>query len=275
MSLFVASINSGSNGNCYYIGHHDAAVLVDAGISCRETEKRLKRLGLSIRKVKAIFITHEHADHIHGVTTLSKKYKLPVYISEITLRNSSVELKPEHSFHFEAYRKIELEGITITPIPKQHDAADPYSFVVEHQDVVVGVFTDLGKPCDHTIRQFSACHAAFLETNYDKEMLDNGGYPIHLKNRIKSDFGHLSNAQALQLFQQHRSPQLSHLFLAHLSRENNRPKLVKEAFEPHAGDTQIIVASRERESKLYHIRKSIVPKNRVHSTREEAQLSLF
>src|SRR5690349_25125468 len=92
MSLFIASLNSGSNGNCYYIGNYDEAILVDGGISRRETEKRMKRLGLSIRKVKAIFVSHEHGDHIHGVPALSKKYQLPVYITPATLGHSKLEL---------------------------------------------------------------------------------------------------------------------------------------------------------------------------------------
>src|SRR6187401_1072116 len=95
MSLFICSLNSGSNGNCYYIGNHDEAVLIDGGISCRETEKRLKRLELSIKKVKAIFVTHEHGDHIHGVPVLSRRHQIPVYITPGTLRFGNVDIK-EH-----------------------------------------------------------------------------------------------------------------------------------------------------------------------------------
>src|SRR5450631_777143 len=92
MSLFIASLNSGSNGNCYYVGNEHEAVLVDAGISCRETERRMLRLGLSMRKVKAIFVSHEHSDHINGIPVLSKKYRLPVYITQATLRNSGIRI---------------------------------------------------------------------------------------------------------------------------------------------------------------------------------------
>ncbi|HYC86331.1 MAG TPA: MBL fold metallo-hydrolase, partial [Chryseosolibacter sp.] len=92
MSLHVCSLNSGSNGNCYYVGNRETAILIDAGISCRQTEKRLKRLGLNIRKVKAIFVSHEHGDHICGLFALTKKYQLPVYITEKTLRQSNLKL---------------------------------------------------------------------------------------------------------------------------------------------------------------------------------------
>jgi phosphoribosyl 1,2-cyclic phosphodiesterase len=101
MSLQIASLNSGSNANCYYIGNKNEAVLIDAGLSCRETDKRMKRLGLDIRSVKAIFISHEHADHIAGLRVLSKKYSLPVYITQNTLRNSNLEI--EKVLHFLLY----------------------------------------------------------------------------------------------------------------------------------------------------------------------------
>lgn len=275
MALFTASLNSGSNGNCYYIGNTDAAILVDAGISCRETEKRLKRLGLSMRKIKAIFISHEHGDHIHGVVALSRKYQLPVYISEITMRNCPMELHPERTIFFQKYQSIQIDSIRVTPFPKFHDAADPYSFVAEYAGVTVGVFTDLGKPCDNTIEHFKRCHAAYLESNYDEKMLENGSYPIHLKNRIRGDHGHLSNDQALQLFKKYRPAHMSHVFLSHLSRENNSPKLAKEIFDSHAEHTKVIVASRDRESKLYYIRKNIVSRNSRISIPDESQLILF
>lgn len=275
MSVLVASLNSGSNGNCYYVGHADAGILIDAGISCRETEKRLKRLGLSVRKIKAIFITHEHGDHIHGVGALSRKYKLPVYLSKETYHHGFLDLKNEFVHFIQPFEFIPVEDFIITPLPKQHDAADPCSFSVERAGVVVGVFTDLGKPCEHTIEWFQKCHAAFLESNYDESMLENGSYPPLLKQRIRGDFGHLSNEQALQLFVNHRPAFMSHLFLSHLSRENNSPKLVRELFELHAGPTTIVVASRTRETKLYHIRKNAPGRANSIATREETQLSLF
>jgi phosphoribosyl 1,2-cyclic phosphodiesterase len=105
MSLFIASLNSGSNGNCYYIGNHDEAVLVDAGISCRETEKRMDRLGLNMRKVKAIFVSHEHTDHISGINTLSKKHQLPVYITNATLQNGGLKINEQLVKSFSAYER--------------------------------------------------------------------------------------------------------------------------------------------------------------------------
>jgi phosphoribosyl 1,2-cyclic phosphodiesterase len=142
--------------------------------------------------------------------------------------------------------------------------------------VRVGVFTDLGHACENVVHYFSQCHAAFLESNYDEDLLEQGSYPYHLKERIKSDKGHLSNRQALELFVQHRAPYLSHLFLSHLSEDNNHPKLVQKFFSNDAGNTEIIVAGRKKETKLYHIRDVMpVRKRTVVPVEEIKQLSLF
>jgi phosphoribosyl 1,2-cyclic phosphodiesterase len=252
MSLFIASLNSGSNGNCYYVGNHSEAVLVDAGLSCRETEKRMAKLNLAMGKVKAIFVSHEHGDHIMGLPVLSKKYKLPVYISTATLHNSGMILQKE------LLRPINTEPVVIgalrvTAFEKMHDAADPYSFIVESNGVKVGVLTDIGKVCKQVVHYFRQCHAVFLESNYDEQMLETGGYPQRLQKRISGGKGHLSNAQALDLFVSHRAPYMSHLILSHLSENNNLPELALDLFSPFADEVTVTVASREMESPVYHI----------------------
>lgn len=253
MKLYITSLNSGSNGNCYYVGNENEAVLIDAGISCRETEKRMKRLGLSIAKVKAIFISHEHADHIRGVHGLAKKYHLPIFITPKTLHYSRLSINHQLAVHLEAYVPVQIGDLSITAFPKKHDAADPHSFVVASQEVKVGVFTDIGAPCEHLIHHFQQCHAVFLEANYDDAMLENGHYPYFLKNRIRGGEGHLSNQQALELFTSYKAPFLSHLLLSHMSKDNNCPTLAKELFEREAGSTNIILASRFEETPVYSI----------------------
>ncbi|HVV56318.1 MAG TPA: MBL fold metallo-hydrolase [Mucilaginibacter sp.] len=278
MSLFVASINSGSNGNCYYLGNEHEAVLVDAGISCRETERRMKRLGLSMQKVRAIFVSHEHSDHINGITVLSRKYQLPVYITPATLQSSGLQLEPHLVVSFKAYEPVQIGNIKVSAFPKFHDAAHAHSFNVVCGEVTVGVFTDIGAACDHVISHFSKCHAAFLETNYDEEMLEKGRYPRHLKRRISGGLGHLSNRQALDVFLAHRPAFMSHLFLSHLSQDNNKPELVYELFKAYAGDTEIIVASRHAETQVYYIDGShISPEIQVktHVEKGQVQYSLF
>src|ERR1700744_3887781 len=117
MSLFITSLNSGSNGNCYYVGNEHEAVFIDAGISCRETEKRMKRLGLSMKQVKAIFISHEHADHILGLPVLARKYQLPIYITAATLQHSRLQLDGQVR-SFQAFQGIQVGGLTVTAFPK-------------------------------------------------------------------------------------------------------------------------------------------------------------
>ena len=246
MSLFTASINSGSNGNCYYVGNAQEAVLIDAGLSCRETEKRIRRLGLKMDTIKALFISHEHGDHIKGLEVIANKYKLPVYITEATLRHSRLRLDAALVKPFQAYKPVAIGALSIHPFTKFHDAADAHSFVVEGNGVKVGVFTDIGTPCSHLAAHFQQCHAAFLEANYDEAMLENGRYPYHLKKRISGDVGHLSNRQAVDLFLAHRPSFMSHIFLSHLSQDNNSPELALAAFMPHAGKVKIVVASRHQ-----------------------------
>ncbi|MDB5131464.1 MAG: Phosphoribosyl 1,2-cyclic phosphodiesterase [Mucilaginibacter sp.] len=256
MSLFITSLNSGSNGNCYYIGNEHEAILVDAGISCRETEKRMLRLGLSIKKVKAIFVSHEHSDHISGIPVLAKKHQLPVYITRPTMLNGRLSLEDHLVKSFAPFQTISIGELHVTAFPKLHDASNPHSFVIACGDIKVGVFTDIGIACEQVIHHFSQCHAVFLEANYDDEMLENGNYPFHLKRRIRGGYGHLSNKQALELFNTYRSPDLSHLLLSHLSKNNNDPQLVNDLFSGCANGTSIIVASRYEETAVYQIGKA-------------------
>ena len=278
MALSIASLNSGSNGNCYYVGNQREAILIDAGISSRETDKRMRRLGLNPEKLKAVFITHEHGDHIKGVRSLVKKYKLAVYITNNTLAQGRLKLKDPFVKHFSAFEPITIGGLSITAFPKYHDACDPHSFIVTHGRVNVGVFTDIGLPCKNVIHHFKQCHAAFLEANYDEEMLDKGSYSYFLKNRIRGGKGHLSNKQALQLFLEHRPPFMSHLFLSHLSENNNRPEIVQNLFNTCAGKTEIIVASRYEETPVYDIDNRggyVIRPFRSKVVKPHLQLSLF
>jgi phosphoribosyl 1,2-cyclic phosphodiesterase len=253
MSLFIASINSGSNGNCYYVGDQRDAVLIDAGISCRETEKRVLRMGLSFKKIKAIFISHEHTDHTRGVEVISRRHKMPVYISGATLNNSRLKLDEKLVIPLKAHVPFYVGGLVVNAFPKRHDAMEPFSFTVTGGGITIGIMTDIGSACEHVMQNFSRCHAAFLEANYDEMMLEEGRYPRFLKNRIAGDHGHLSNRQALDLFMTHKAPFLTHLLLSHLSQDNNDPQLVQDLFTKHARGTNIAIASRHEESSVFCI----------------------
>jgi phosphoribosyl 1,2-cyclic phosphodiesterase len=261
--LYITSLNSGSNGNCYYVGNSEEAVLIDAGISCREIEKRMLRLNLSMKKVKALFISHEHSDHIKGVCSLAKKYQLPVYITSGTLRNCRFDLDPALIRNLSSHSKTQVGRLLVTAFPKIHDAIEPHSFMVSCGNTHVGVFTDLGTVCGELTKYFKLCHAAFLEANYDEQMLNSGAYPYFLKQRICGGRGHLSNRQALELFNTHRAPHLSHLLLSHLSKDNNDPQLVKAMFNGHAHGTEVIVASRHEETAVFVVsaKSTVVTQN--------------
>lgn len=253
MSLYLCSIASGSNGNCYYVGTATDAVLIDVGISCREVEKRMQQLGLSMQTVRAIFVSHEHSDHIRGLQVLAKKWNLAVYGSRGTLRNTHLQLPPQQIQIIGDESTTLISDIAVYAFRKKHDAVEPFSFTIKHHNICVGVFTDIGCHCPAVQQQFAQCHAAILESNYDEQMLDRGGYPIHLKNRIRGGWGHLSNRQALQLLHSHRSQQLTHLLLGHISKNNNCPQLVQRLFAPHAGSAQIIIAGRYAPTGVYQI----------------------
>ncbi len=253
MNVQVTSLNSGSNGNCYYIGNENDAILVDVGISCREVEKRLKRLGLKIENVRAIFISHEHSDHIRGVRVLSKKHNLPVYITYNTLKNSGLYQENPLFVPLLSNVVVDVGEFKIKAFPKSHDAADPHSFVIYYHQAIIGVLTDIGEVDEVVIEHFKQCHAVFLESNYDDEMLENGRYPYHLKNRIRGKLGHLSNQQAFELFDLYRSPKLTHLFLSHISKDNNDPDIIRKLFTSNANGTEIVITSREQEIDLYSI----------------------
>lgn len=277
MALRIASINSGSNGNCYYIENDTDALLVDAGISCRETERRMNKLGLDMKKVRAIFVSHEHHDHITGIPALSKKYQLPVYITPGTLGNSQIPIEPQLICHFTADRAYPAGSLQVRAFSKWHDAADPHSFVVSYQSVHVGVFTDIGYCCAEVKKYFKACHAVFLETNYCEHMLAASHYPLSLQRRISGRTGHLSNRQAFELYQEHAGPHLSHLILSHLSKNNNTPEKAAQLFLPAARQVQITVASRYQESELMEITgiPAALPALAVGKKERPAQLSLF
>lgn len=278
MSIYFTSLNSGSNGNCYYIGNNTEAVLIDAGLSCRETERRMKRLGLNMKDIKAIFVSHEHIDHVRGLAGIADKYNMPVYVTPAT-QKGCYHLKTDHAISFTAHEPVNIGALSITAFPKFHDAADPHSFVITCNEITIGVFTDIGKPCENVIAYFKQCHAAFLEANYDNNMLANGNYPSFLKQRISGGVGHLSNDEALEIFVKHKSDFMSHLLLAHLSKENNDVVLVQQLFEEVTGDVKVMVASRYEEMEVMNIGSKIAsPRVRIRKKimlDNPAQISLF
>ncbi|MBP3943382.1 MBL fold metallo-hydrolase [Sphingobacteriaceae bacterium WQ 2009] len=246
-----AAIASGSNGNCYYIAQGEDIILVDAGINCKHMELRMLNLGINPAQVKALFITHEHTDHIKGLSVFCKRYQIPVYLTAGTYAGSKLRL-PEELVHLMAVDgEVQIGALTVQGIPKFHDAKEPCSFMVSNGQHQIAVLTDLGRACEHVIAAVSNCHVLFLEANYDAEMLAKGRYSYFLKNRISGGWGHISNASALAIFTEHRSESLQHLILSHLSGQNNTVEIVETLFAPHCNGIQLTVATREKETELF------------------------
>lgn len=247
----ICALASGSNGNCYYIGNEQDAVLVDAGISRRQVIDRMKEMGLKPDRVRGIFISHEHSDHSRGVRVLAQKLNVPVYMTSITFKNSFPANQPEKYTSFLPSEVIELGSIKIHTFLKSHDAVQPCSFVVEVNDKFIGVLTDIGEPCSNVQQYVSKCHAMFLEANYDEKMLWEGVYPPHLKHRVASKRGHLSNIQAYQLVQDHAGEHLQVIYLSHLSEENNTPEIAKSAFQQMQHKCKVLLTNRYAPSGVY------------------------
>ncbi len=219
--LEICAIASGSNGNCYYIGNNKTAILVDAGISTKQILKRMGERDLDPDKLRALFITHEHSDHLRGARVLGKRLQIPVYMSAKTYDGAYKNLRPDHPRFFQSEQEIEVDEFTVYPVAKKHDAADPYSFRISYNNLNVGVFTDIGEACNNVKEHVNLCNALFLESNYDDKMLWEGRYPQFLKERVASKVGHLSNDQAFELLDQHTNGELRCVFLSHISKDNN------------------------------------------------------
>jgi len=246
----VCAIASGSNGNCYYIGTEREAILVDAGISRRQIIKRMKELRLDIAKVKAVFISHEHSDHIRGLRVLCDVNEIPGYITQATLQKAHRSHHPKTSHVFKAGEVVKVGAFKVHTFAKKHDAIDPTSFRVEVEGLNVGVMTDIGEACNNLKKHLQACDIAFLESNYDEQLLEEGPYPYYLKQRVKSGHGHLSNRQAVELVQQMGDSSLKTIFLSHISADNNRIEIAMNAFKHLSDKYQILPTNRYAPSEV-------------------------
>ncbi|MDX5333426.1 MAG: MBL fold metallo-hydrolase [Gammaproteobacteria bacterium] len=222
--LRFASLGSGSKGNATLIEADGTRLLLDCGFSVSELERRLARLDLDPAALSAIVVTHEHADHIGGVARLSRKYRLPVWLTVGTLNAAR-----DRDFHdvecFHAHDVFAIDGIELHPFPVPHDAREPCQFVFSDGQWRLGVLTDTGHITPHIQRSLDGCDALLLECNYDTAMLAAGPYPPALKQRVGGGLGHLANTQAGELLRRMDITQLRHLIGMHVSENNNTTAL--------------------------------------------------
>jgi phosphoribosyl 1,2-cyclic phosphodiesterase len=233
----VATLASGSRGNCTYIGDERRGVLVDCGLSTRQVLARLEQVGLGGAQIEAVLLTHEHADHVGAARVLDLRLEqrqgrpVPFYASRGTRVGLDDRCRPREVLEARSGQVFRVGGLTVEPYTVPHDTRDPLAYLVEHRGTTVGVVTDLGRSTHLVARQLARMHVAVLEFNHDLEMLLDGPYPWSLKQRVKGPHGHLSNAQAAELLRVGASTRLEHLVLAHLSQDNNRPEVALEEAE--------------------------------------------
>ncbi|MCP4681635.1 MAG: MBL fold metallo-hydrolase [Desulfobacterales bacterium] len=215
---------SGSSGNVSYVETKSSKILVDAGLSMRETVRRLEHLDVDPSQLDAIIITHEHLDHIKGAGPLARRFDLPVYINSSTLERGMKTLgKISRAIIVNAGENLRINDLKIEIFTKCHDAVDPVGLVVSHNGAKIGLATDLGRSTRLVEEHLKGCQALILEFNHDQVMLEQGDYPLFLKRRIKGPDGHLSNKQAGDLLRNIFHKNLKLVILAHLSEKNNRP----------------------------------------------------
>ena len=229
----MCSIASGSSGNCIYVGSDHTHLLVDTGISRKRIEEGLKKLDIKGEEIDGVLITHEHSDHIQGLGVLSRKYELPIYATKGTIEgisgSTSLGKMPDGLFHtIRADEPFRLGDIEVKPFAISHDACEPTGYRFECGGRSAAVATDLGKYDEYTVSNLTGLDAVLLEANHDIHMLEVGGYPYYLKQRILGDTGHLSNELSGRLLCDILHDNLKHIILGHLSKENNYARLAYE-----------------------------------------------
>ena len=267
----LCNIASGSSGNCVYVGSDTTHLLMDVGISGKRTEAGLEALGLTMKDIDAICITHEHADHISGLGVLSRKYGVPVYATCGTLeaiRNTSSLGRIDESLFREITpdERCTIKDISLYPVRTSHDAADPVAYRIDHDGRRVGILTDLGCYNDYTVECLRNLDLLYLEANHDVHMLQVGPYPYYLKQRILGERGHLSNESAGKLLSRLLHDNMQAIVLGHLSKENNLPELAYESVRVEVtmsdtdysgNDFPLYVAKRDEVSEVIEVREGM------------------
>ena len=253
------TIASGSSGNCLYAGNENTHILIDAGVSCKRICEGLKKFELEGKDIQGILITHEHIDHISGLGVLSRKFHIPIYGTEKTLRQIADmgnlgKIDRELFQSVEVDREFSIGSFSVEPFSISHDAADPVSFVIREGERKLGMVTDLGYYDEAIVEHLKNSDLLYVEANHDINMLQAGPYPYYLKRRILGERGHLCNEKAAQLVTELMNDRLGQVVLGHLSKENNYPELalatVKNEVE---SSVKVEVAPRDHAGPLFDL----------------------
>ncbi len=227
MELNFYSLSSGSSGNCYYIGNEFHGILIDAGISASMIRKFLKEIDISMQTIMGVLISHNHIDHIRGLEVLTRKHTLPAFTTQKiwkSILTSQRKISQDCIREIPLQQKFHLAGFEIEVFPVSHDAPETVGFHICAGGKKITIVTDLGHICQTSAPYIREANLLVIESNYDEEMLKNGRYPYFLKKRIQSDHGHLGNHQTSDFLADIINDDLSHICLAHLSKNNNTPE---------------------------------------------------
>jgi len=233
----IVSLQSGSNGNCIFVETCGVRLLFDAGLTGVKTQERLEEVGVDIRSIHGVLISHDHADHVKGAGVLQRKFDLPIWITRKT-REAAVRQVAKQNVHLESPRLFRAgerlcfnNNVMVETLPTPHDAADGVGFIIDDGSIRFGILTDLGHVFPELERVFPTLDGVLIESNYDPRMLnENENYPTWLKNRIRGQNGHLSNHDTASLIKK-AGTRLRVACLGHLSQENNTPELALEPYQ--------------------------------------------
>ena len=249
-------LGSGSSGNCTFLATDRVRILIDAGLSRKDTLRRLASIGETLESLDAILVTHEHSDHINGLARLAKQCRIPVFITSLTRAALPRETELPAVETIQAGCCFQIGDLTIQPFTIPHDAVDPVGFRLSAVGVHIAVVTDLGYIPENVKDYLRGCHCLVIEANHDLEMLRAGPYPWHLKQRIMSRDGHLSNMALVEFLTSHFDGEARLLVLAHLSQQNNHPEIARLAIaaaleSQNARETRLAVSSQREPTEVF------------------------
>ncbi len=264
MKVKFISLASGSSGNCYYLGTDTYGILIDAGIGIRTIKKHLKEINVSLDSIRAVLVTHDHADHIKAVGHLGQKYHIPVYTTALIHKgiNRSYCITEKLTTcvkYLEKGEYLSIEDFRIVSFEVPHDGIDNVGYCIEIGGKIFSFLTDLGHITPVAASYICKANYLIIEANYDEEMLQMGTYPYHLKNRISSPNGHMCNKDTAEFLAENLSEHLEYIWLCHLSKDNNHPELAYKTVEWQlksrgilvGKDVQLCALKRSVPSELY------------------------